>query len=69
MNVIEATSLGRRFGARGRAPVLARELQTGTFRYAWTQGFERWRRAFAKPVVLAAVVTAATVWIVRRRAA
>src|SRR5580700_9002965 len=23
--------------------VLARELETGTFRYAWTQGFGRWR--------------------------
>jgi hypothetical protein len=46
-------------GAFVGAPVLARELETGTFRYAWTQGFERWRWALAKLVVLAAVVTAA----------
>ena len=30
-------------GAFLGAPVLARELETGTFRYAWTQGFGRWR--------------------------
>jgi hypothetical protein len=30
-------------GAFAGAPVLARELETGTFRYAWTQGFGRWR--------------------------
>ena len=41
------------------APVLARELETGTFRYAWTQGFGRWRWALAKLVLLAVVVTAA----------
>ncbi len=29
-------------GAFVGAPVLARELETGTFRYAWTQGFGRW---------------------------
>jgi hypothetical protein len=40
--------------------VLARELETGTFRYAWTQGFGRWRWALAKLVVLAAVLAAAT---------
>jgi hypothetical protein len=28
-------------GAFAGAPVLARELETGTFRYAWTQGFGR----------------------------
>jgi hypothetical protein len=28
-------------GAFAAAPVLARELETGTFRYAWTQGFGR----------------------------
>jgi hypothetical protein len=46
-------------GAFVGAPVLARELETGTFRYAWTQGFGRWRWALAKLVVLGAVVTAA----------
>lgn len=46
-------------GAFVGAPVLARELETGTFRYAWTQGFERWRWALAKLVALAVVVTAA----------
>jgi hypothetical protein len=46
-------------GAFIGAPVLARELETGTFRYAWTQGFERWRWALAKAVALGAVVTAA----------
>jgi hypothetical protein len=45
-------------GAFVGAPVLARELETGTFRYAWTQGFERWRWALAKVVALAVVVTA-----------
>jgi ABC-type transport system involved in multi-copper enzyme maturation permease subunit len=47
-------------GAFVGAPVLARELETGTFRFAWTQGFGRWRWALAKLVLLAAVVTAAT---------
>ena len=28
-------------GAFVGAPLLARELETGTFRYAWTQGFGR----------------------------
>jgi len=46
-------------GAFVGAPVLARELETGTFRYAWTQGFGRWRWALAKLVPLAVVVTAA----------
>jgi hypothetical protein len=46
-------------GAFVGAPLLARELETGTFRYAWTQGFERWRSTLAKLVVLGAVVTAA----------
>ena len=43
-------------GAFIGAPVLARELETGTFRYAWTQGFARWRWAFAKLVALAVAV-------------
>jgi hypothetical protein len=46
-------------GAFVGAPVLARELETGTFRYAWTQGFGRWRWALAKLVLLAATVAAA----------
>jgi hypothetical protein len=46
-------------GAFVGAPVLARELETGTFQYAWTQGFGRWRWALAKLVPLAVVVAAA----------
>ena len=46
-------------GAFAGAPVLARELETGTFRYAWTQGFGRWRWTLAKLVLLAVAVTAA----------
>jgi ABC-2 family transporter len=46
-------------GAFIGAPVLARELETGTFRYAWTQGFGRWRWTLAKVVALAVVVVAA----------
>jgi hypothetical protein len=46
-------------GAFVGAPVLARELETGTFRYAWTQGFGRWRWTLAKLVGLAVIVTAA----------
>jgi hypothetical protein len=48
-------------GAFAGAPVLARELETGTFRYAWTQGFGRWRWALAK-LMLLAVVLAAAAW-------
>jgi hypothetical protein len=45
-------------GAFAGAPVLARELETGTFRYAWTQGFgARW--TVAKLVPLAVVITVA----------
>ncbi len=43
-------------GAFVGAPVLARELETGTFRYAWTQGFGRWRWTLAKLVALGAAV-------------
>src|SRR5213075_1393989 len=46
-------------GAFLGAPVLARELETGTFRYAWTQGFGRRRWTLAKLVLLATTVTAA----------
>ena len=38
--------------------VLARELETGTFRYAWTQAFGRRRWAVAKLVALGAAVAA-----------
>lgn len=47
-------------GAFVGAPVLARELETGTFRYAWTQGFGRCRWALAKLVLLAATLVTAT---------
>jgi hypothetical protein len=46
-------------GAFIGAPVLARELETGTFRYTWTQGFGRWRWALAKLVPLAIAVAVA----------
>jgi ABC-type transport system involved in multi-copper enzyme maturation permease subunit len=46
-------------GAFVGAPVLARELETGTFRFIWTQGFGRARWAVAKLTMLAVVVTAA----------
>ena len=46
-------------GAFAGAPVLARELETGTFRYAWTQGMGRWRWTVAKLVLLAVTVAAA----------
>lgn len=46
-------------GAFVGAPVLARELETGTFRYSWTQGFGRWRWTLAKLVALAVALAAA----------
>jgi ABC-type transport system involved in multi-copper enzyme maturation permease subunit len=46
-------------GAFAGAPVLAREMETGTFRFAWTQGFGRRRWAVAKLVLLAVTITAA----------
>src|SRR5579859_6141147 len=46
-------------GAFVGAPVLARELETGTFRYAWTQGIGRWRWTLAKLVLLMVVMAAA----------
>jgi hypothetical protein len=46
-------------GAFVGAPVLAREMETGTFRYAWTLGFGRWRWTIAKLVPLAIAVAAA----------
>jgi hypothetical protein len=47
-------------GAFVGAPVLARELETGTFRFAWTQGVGRSRWAIGKLVLLAVAVTAVT---------
>jgi hypothetical protein len=41
------------------APLLARELETGTFRFAWTQGTGRTRWVIAKLALVAAAVTAA----------
>jgi ABC-type transport system involved in multi-copper enzyme maturation permease subunit len=46
-------------GAFIGAPVLARELETGTFRFAWTQGIGRLRWTVGKLVLLAVAVTAA----------
>jgi hypothetical protein len=46
-------------GAFAGPPLLAREMETGTFRYAWTQGFGRSRWAVAKLVSLAVVLAAA----------
>ncbi len=46
-------------GAFAGAPLLARELETGTFRYAWTQGIGRWRWTLAKLLPLAVVLAAA----------
>ncbi|HUN38113.1 MAG TPA: hypothetical protein VMU95_39485 [Trebonia sp.] len=47
-------------GAFAGGPVLARELETGTFRFAWTQGFGRWRWALATLVALAVVLAVLT---------
>src|SRR5262249_53899310 len=41
------------------APLLARELETGTFRFAWTQGCGRLRWVIVKLVLLAVAVTVA----------
>ena len=47
-------------GAFLGAPLLARELESGTFRFAWTQGIGRWRWTLANVVALGIVVTAAS---------
>jgi ABC-type transport system involved in multi-copper enzyme maturation permease subunit len=39
-------------GAFAGAPLLARELENGTYRYAWTQGLPRERQAIAKLALL-----------------
>ena len=46
-------------GAFAGAPLLARELEAGTYRYSWTQGFGRARWAIAKLVLVAVTVTVA----------
>jgi hypothetical protein len=48
-------------GAFAGAPLLARELETGTFRYAWTQGFGRERQAIAK-LTLVGLTLAVWAW-------
>jgi hypothetical protein len=46
-------------GAFSGAPLLARELETGTFRYAWTQGIGPSRWTLAKLIPHAVVLAAA----------
>jgi hypothetical protein len=46
-------------GVFAGAPVIARELETGTFRFAWTQGCGRRRWALSRLALLAAAVTGA----------
>jgi ABC-2 family transporter protein len=46
-------------GAFTGAPLLARELESGTFRYAWTLPFGRWRWTLAKLVLLAVALVVA----------
>ncbi len=46
-------------GAFLGAPLLAREFETGTFRYVWTQSFGRTRWTIAKLALLAIAVTLA----------
>jgi ABC-type transport system involved in multi-copper enzyme maturation permease subunit len=46
-------------GAFAGAPLLARELENGTFRYAWTQGLVRERWVIAKLALLGLFVTVA----------
>jgi ABC-type transport system involved in multi-copper enzyme maturation permease subunit len=48
-------------GAFAGAPLLARELETGTYRYAWTQGLDRERQVIAK-LALLGVTLAVLAW-------
>jgi hypothetical protein len=48
-------------GVFAGAPVIARELETGTFRFAWTQGCGRRRWALSRLALLAAALGAWTV--------
>jgi hypothetical protein len=45
-------------GAFVGGPMLAREIETGTFRYAWTQGFGQRRWTLAKLVLVGVAVAA-----------
>jgi len=47
-------------GVFAGAPILARELETGTFRFAWTQGAGRIRWTVARLALPAVAVTAVT---------
>jgi hypothetical protein len=47
-------------GVFAGAPLLARELETGTFRFAWTQGCGRLRWALAQLLLPAILLTGAT---------
>jgi hypothetical protein len=47
-------------GVFAGAPLLARELESGTFRFAWTQGCGRLRWALAELALPAIALTAAT---------
>jgi ABC-2 family transporter protein len=46
-------------GVFAGAPILARELEVGTFRFAWTQGAGRTRWALARLALPAVMITAA----------
>jgi ABC-type transport system involved in multi-copper enzyme maturation permease subunit len=50
-------------GAFAGAPILAREFETGTFRFAWTQGIGRTKWAIAKLAPLAIILTGVAVLI------
>jgi hypothetical protein len=47
-------------GAFAGAPLLSRELESGTFRFAWTQGAGRTRWTLSTLVLPAVIITAAT---------
>ena len=50
-------------GAFAGAPILAREFESGTFRFAWTQGFGRTRWVIGKLAPLAIILAGASVLI------
>jgi hypothetical protein len=50
-------------GAFAGAPILAREFETGTFRFAWTQGFGRTRWVIAKLAPIALILVGAAALI------
>ncbi len=52
MNLVPAL-----IGAFVGGPLLARELETGTYRYSWTQGFGRARSTIAKLTIIAVTIT------------